>query len=117
VFPNGTITALANLSKQFSYAIVDLHVAFTENVDRVTATVREVGAAMEHDTEWGQLLLAPVETNGVESLEGGVATVRVKFKTLPLNQGQIANELRKRLMTTLVARGIPLAARAMSPTT
>ncbi len=112
VFPNGTITALANLSKQFSYAIVDLHVAFTENVDRVTETVREVGATMERDTEWGRLLLAPVETAGVESLEGGVATVRVRFKTLPLNQGQVANELRKRLMTTLVGRGIPLVARA-----
>src|SRR5207253_11416710 len=35
VFPNGSITALANLSKQFSYATVDLHVAYSENIDRV----------------------------------------------------------------------------------
>ena len=35
VFPNGTITALANLSKQFAYAVVDVRVAYSENIDRV----------------------------------------------------------------------------------
>src|SRR4030095_16183880 len=41
VFPPGTITALANLSKQFAYAIVDLRIAYDENLDRVFGTVRE----------------------------------------------------------------------------
>src|SRR6185436_19061564 len=31
VFPNGTITALANLSKHFAYAIVDMKIAYSEN--------------------------------------------------------------------------------------
>ena len=43
---------------------------------------------------------------GVESLNDGAATVRVKFKTQPLNQGKVANELRRRLMNALVTRGI-----------
>ena len=47
VFPNGTITALANLSKQFAYAVVDVRVAYNENMDRVMGTIREVGASME----------------------------------------------------------------------
>src|SRR2546427_203934 len=38
VFPNGTITALANLSKQFAYAVVDIKVAYTENLHRVMGT-------------------------------------------------------------------------------
>ena len=32
--------------------------------------------------------------------------MRVKFKTQPLNQGKVANELRRRLMATFVGRGI-----------
>ena len=106
VFPNGTITALANLSKQFAYAVVDLKVAYEENIDRVIGTAREVGAAMEKDPPWSTLVLAPLEVVGIESLADGVATLRVKFKTLPLNQGRVANELRRRLMTTFVGRGI-----------
>jgi small conductance mechanosensitive channel len=106
VFPNGTITALANLSKQFAYAVVDVRIAYSENMDRVTGTMREVGASMERDPLWGSLLLAPLEVLGVESLNDGAATVRVKFKTQPLNQGRVANELRRRLMNAFVGRGI-----------
>jgi small conductance mechanosensitive channel len=106
VFPNGTITALANLSKQFAYAVVDVRIAYSENMDRVIGTMREVGASMERDPLWGALLLAPLDVLGVESLSDGAATVRVKFKTQPLNQGRVANELRRRLMIAFVGRGI-----------
>jgi moderate conductance mechanosensitive channel len=106
VFPNGTITALANLSKQFAYAIVDMRIAYSENVDRVMGTMREVGAAMERDPAWAPMIQAPLEILGVESLADGAATIRVKFKTLPLTQGRVANELRRRLMGTFVGRGI-----------
>jgi small conductance mechanosensitive channel len=106
VFPNGTITALANLSKQFAYAVVDVRIAYSENMDRVTGTIREVGASMERDPLWGALLLAPLDVLGVESLNDGAATVRVKFKTRPLSQGKVANELRRRLMSAFVGRGI-----------
>jgi len=106
VFPNGTITALANLSKQFAFAIVDVRVAYTENIDRVIGTLREIGASMEHDPTWGAFVVGPLEVVGVESLADGAATIRVKFKTLPLNQGRVANELRRRLLPTFVGRGI-----------
>lgn len=106
VFPNGTITALANLSKQYAYAVVDMRVAYNENIDRVLGTMREVGGGMERDQVWGPLVLAPLEILGIESLEGGAATIRVKFKTLPLTQGKVASELRRRLMSTFVGRGI-----------
>jgi len=106
VFPNGTITALANLSKQFAFAIVDMKVAYSENIDRVIGTMREVGVSLEKDPSWSTVVLAPIEISGVESLEGGAATIRARFKTLPLQQGRVANELRRRLMSAFVGRGI-----------
>lgn len=106
VFPNGTVTALANLSKQYAYAIVEVRVAYTENVERVTGTIREVGAAMQADAVFGQLVLAPIEILGVESIADGAATIRARFRSQPLSQGKVANELRRRVMTTFVSRGI-----------
>jgi len=106
VFPNGTITTLANLSKQYAYAIVDMRVSYAENIDRVIGTMREVGESMERDPRWSAVVQAPLEVTGVESLADGAATVRAKFKTLPLNQGKVANELRRRLMGAFVGRGI-----------
>ena len=106
VFPNGTITGAGQSQQAVSYAIVDLRVAYFENIDRVVGTAREVGASMEGDAAWGPLLLEPLDVIGVESLEGGAATLRVRFKAQPLYQGKVANELRKRLMTSFVGRGI-----------
>jgi small conductance mechanosensitive channel len=106
VFPNGTITALANLSKQFAYAVVEIKVAYAENLDRVVGTMREVGTAMERDPAWGALMLAPLDVIGVTSIDGGAVTIQAKFKTLPLSQGKIANEFRRRLIGALVGRGI-----------
>ena len=106
VFPNGTVTTLANLSKQFAYAIVDVRMAYNENVDRVMGTIRETGAAMEQDPAWRPIVLAPLEVLGVESLADGFATIRVRVKTAPLNQHNVANELRRRLMSAFVGRGI-----------
>jgi small conductance mechanosensitive channel len=106
VFPNGTVNTLANLSKQYAYATVDMRVAYGENMDRVIGTMREVGAALQRDAVFGPVILGPLEVLGVESLADGAATVRVKFKTLPLNQGKVANELRRRLMSAFVGRGI-----------
>ena len=106
VFPNGTITALANLSKQFAYAVVDIKIAYSENMDRVFGTLREVGASLERDPSWSALVLAPLEIAGIISLDDRMATMRVRQKTLPLNQAKVANELRRRIMTTFVGRGI-----------
>jgi len=106
VFPNGTVTALANLSKQFANAIVDLRVAYSENLETVFAVIREAGKSMEDDREWAPLLLSPIDVIGVESIADGFALVRAKFKTEPLNQGAVGNELRRRLMTRLAARGV-----------
>ncbi len=106
VFPNGTISALANLSKQYSYAIVDVRVAYTENLERVVGSLRGVGESMQRDAVWGALVMGALEVSGVESIEGGAMTMRAKFKTLPLNQGKVANELRRRIVPLFVARGI-----------
>jgi moderate conductance mechanosensitive channel len=106
VFPNGTITALANLSKHFAYAIVTVRVAYQEDIDRVFAALREIGSVMERDSAWGPLVLGPLDGLGIQSLSGGSATIRVRFRTLPLNQGSVATELRQRILMAFVAKGI-----------
>ncbi len=106
VFPNGTITALANRSKQFSYAVVDMRVAFAADLRRVIAVAREVGAALAQDSAWQELILAPLDVVGVTSQTDLFVVFSVKFKTMPLHQGQVANELRGRLMMAFAAQGI-----------
>ena len=108
VFPNGTVTSLANLSKSFANALVDVKVPYFEPIERVFEAIRRAGASMEDDPVWAPLLLAPIEIQGVESIADGGATIRAKFKTQPLSPGRVANELRRRLLTTFAGEGLEL---------
>ena len=76
-------------------------------LDRVIGTIREVGATMQEDAAWGAVLLAPIEI-ARRRIDRRRASPRCasKFKTLPLNQGRVANELRRRLMGAFAGRGI-----------
>ena len=109
VFPNGSITALANLSKQFAMATVDVRVAYTEDASAVISAVREIGNTMREEADWSPVMMAPIDIVGVESLEGGNALIRAKVKTLPLKQGAVGNELRRRVLASFAERGIKLA--------
>jgi small conductance mechanosensitive channel len=106
VFPNGTITTLANLTKDFAYAVADVIVAQGENLDRVMGALKVIGATMQEDPEMSPMLMGPLEILGVQELRESSLTVRVRFKTLPLKQWQVASELRRRIAIGFAARGI-----------
>ena len=106
VFPNGTITTLANLTKTYAYASADVVVMNSERLERVMGALKMIGATMQEDPEFSPLLLGPVEVLGVQELREASLTIRVRFKTLPLKQFLVASELRRRIAIGLAARGI-----------
>lgn len=109
VFPNGSITSLANFSKQFAFATLDVRVPYTQTTTAVMDAIRDVGREMQNDPAWNPLLLEPISSPSVESLDGGTTLIRAKFKTLPLKQGLVANELRRRMLAEFEKREITLA--------
>lgn len=108
VYPNGTITTLANLSKDFAYAVVDFIVPLADDLDRVHRALTEVGAQMEADRAVAAMILAPLEILGFESLTETTGTLRVRFKTQPLKQFAVARDLRWRVVTGFNRRGLRL---------
>ncbi len=106
VIPNGAITTLANLSKDFAFAVVDLIVPLGENFSHVTQALAEIGARMQADPNVGPMILAPLEILGLEQLGETNATLRVRVRTLPLKQDAVARELRWRIVTEFAARGL-----------
>jgi small conductance mechanosensitive channel len=114
IFPNGSITTLANQTKDYSYAVLDVSVALREDPDRVVAALTSVGEALRASSPVAGSLLAPLDVLGVETLTETAMTIRVRLKTVPLKQWEVAREFRRRLKKTFDAEGIeaPLAPEA-----
>jgi moderate conductance mechanosensitive channel len=109
IIPNGSITRVSNMTKSWSRAVLDIGVAYRENVDRVITVLRDLLAEFEKDTEWGPLLLEPPEVPGIERLADSGVVLRVIAKTLPLKQWEVSRELRRRIKMRFDREGIEMA--------
>lgn len=106
IFPNGTITSLANLSKGFSTGNVDVMVPLRDDLDLALQSIRDVAAELQNDPAYAPILAAPIEVLGIESMTDRFATIRASIRTMPLQHHAVAREFRRRAALALAARGI-----------
>lgn len=104
--PNGEITVVSNLTKEWSRAVLEIGVDYEEDVDRVIAVLTEVGRSLAKDESFGKLVLAAPRVLGVEALADSQVTIRMLTKTVPLKQWEVARELRRRIKLCFDRGGI-----------
>ncbi|HEY7854955.1 MAG TPA: mechanosensitive ion channel family protein [Terriglobales bacterium] len=97
VFQNGSITEYANLTKDYSYAVLEVSVAYKEDVARVTHALQQIGEELQHDPAYASKILAPLEILGVESLSSASVSIKARMKTAPVEQWAVTRELRRRV--------------------
>ena len=108
VIPNGAITELSNLTKDFSYYVIDVGVAYKENVEDVMEVLREVGAELQQDSAYAGKILAPLEILGVDAFADSAVVIRTRIKTVPLQQWNVGRELRRRIKKAFDAKGVEM---------
>jgi len=106
--PNGQITTVTNRSRDFAYAVMDIGVAYKENVGRVTQVMLQVGADLCMDDEFKPMILDNLEMAGVDNLADSAVVIRCRLKVLPLQQWTIKREYLKRIKNAFDAEGIEI---------
>ena len=97
VFPNGAISNLANMTRDYSYYVFSLGVGYREDTDRVMEALREVAAALTQEPDWTPLIKAPLEVMGVDELGDSAVIVKARIKTEPSKQWQVGREMNRRI--------------------
>ena len=108
IFPNGEINRVANMTKEYSYAVIDVGVAYKERVDDVMEVLKGIGEELYQDPAFSNLLMDRLEILGVDEFADSQVTIKIRIKTLPLKQWQVGRELRRRIKNTFDARGIEI---------
>lgn len=104
--PNGTITRVVVLSKDFARALVDVGVSYDSDIDLVIAELKSLTAQLAE--EWPDRILEPTEVFGVESLGDSSVVIRTLTKTGPAKQWEVARELRRRIFNHFKEKGIEI---------
>jgi len=102
--PNGSITQVVVLTKDFARSQVDIEVAFDADIDAVMALLGRVG--MELVAQWPERVLEATQVLGVEAIGPNGVTVRTLTKVAAGKQWEVARELRRRYLQALRAEGI-----------
>lgn len=108
VFPNGTITTLSNMTKEWSAFVLDMGVAYREDTDRVVQLMHQVGEELRQDPAFGDKFVSPIEIVGVENFADSAVVIRIRIKTKPLEQWNVGREYRRRLKQAFDAQGIEI---------
>ena len=108
IFPNGGITTLSNMTKDWSAFVLDMGVAYREDTDRVVEVMRAVGDGLRQDQAFGALIIEPIEIVGVENFADSAVTIRARIKTKPAEQWKVGREYRRRLKKAFDAQRIEI---------
>jgi len=108
VIPNSSIDTVTNLSKEFSRAVMDVGVAYREDVDKVIEILEEIGRGMQDDPEYGKRILEPLEIFGLDRFENSSVVIRARFMTKPLKQWGVRREFNRRMKRVFDERGIEI---------
>lgn len=95
--PNGTIVTVTNRSRLFAYAVMDVGVAYKEDVDRVYSVMRRCAASLREDTLYGPKILDDLDIAGVDQWADSAVVIRCRIKTIALEQWGVRREFLRRL--------------------
>ncbi|MCM8749071.1 mechanosensitive ion channel family protein [Thermomicrobiaceae bacterium CFH 74404] len=108
IVPNGDIRTVTNLTKDWARAVIDVDIAYEEDLGKAMAVLQEVLGGLDQDPELAHAILEPGEILGVEALSPSHATVRLMVKTRPMEQWRVARALRQRIKTAFEQAGITI---------
>lgn len=106
--PFSQIKIVKNLSRDFAFAVFEVRVPFSVELDTVTRLIREVGADLVGDFRYRREILGPVEVWGLDRFEPNWMVVKGQIKTRPLQQWSVARAFNARLKRRMDEAGIEM---------
>jgi len=98
IFPNGIIQGLSNLTREYSYYVFNLSIAYTDDIDRVVTVLKGIGEELGQEEPYRAAVLAPIEVLGVDKLADSGAVIKARFKTVPNQQWIVGREMNRRII-------------------
>lgn len=106
LIPNGAILEVTNHSRGDIRFIVDVEIAYEENIDEAINVIKKVNSVFEEKHK--EKLRGKIEVLGVFSLNASGVTIRVIGRAVPLSQWEMERELRKDIKEALDKAGIEI---------
>jgi moderate conductance mechanosensitive channel len=107
--PNGSMLRVGNKTQGWATAVVEVDVDYFADVEQVRRLLDEAAASVAADPDLGPELQGEPVITGFERLSAEAVTMRLKVRTSPAKQWEVARALRVSTRDVLESAGVPLA--------
>uniref|UniRef100_C5D9X9 MscS Mechanosensitive ion channel n=1 Tax=Geobacillus sp. (strain WCH70) TaxID=471223 RepID=C5D9X9_GEOSW len=105
ILPNGSIAQVTNYSLNNSIAVVDVNIAYEEDIEKVEEAILEFLPQLPAKYED---MVAPPELLGVQNLTNSEVVMRITCETKPMRHVSVARAIRKEVKMHLDEKGIKI---------
>ena len=107
--PNGTMVRVGNKTQGWSTAVVEIDVDYFADLDQVQQLLAEAAAQVAADPLVGPAIQGEPTITGIERLTSEAITLRMRLRTTPARQWEVARAVRVAARRVLEEADVPLA--------
>ncbi|MER2519700.1 MAG: mechanosensitive ion channel domain-containing protein [Bdellovibrionales bacterium] len=89
ILPFSEVSQVVNLSRGFTYALIDVGVSYDTDLQSAMETMRKVGDELQQDPVYGHMILDPIEIFGVQNFSASSIDLRARIRTRPRKHNDI----------------------------
>ena len=97
IFQNGKVNTLSNMTKDWSATVLEIGVAYKENIAQVIKIMQDVGANLKSDNSYKDKIIEDMEIMGLDRFDNSAVVIKARIKTIPGSQWEVKREYQNRL--------------------
>lgn len=106
IIPNSQITTVANLTRDFSLATINVSVDYSADPDKVLALLKNVAMGVRNDPAYKDVFLADPTLLGVDAIKGSQVIYPLQLRTKANQQWAALRETQRRIRIALAENGM-----------
>lgn len=104
---NGMIDIVTNMTRDFSYYVLDLGISYKENVDHIIKTLKSIFQnELLSNPKMSKNILEDIEVLGVDEFTDSSVKIKLRIKTKPMFQWEVGREFNRLIKNKFDELGI-----------
>ena len=105
---NGQIDTIINQTKNFSFPIFNISVAYKTDVTHAMKVLRELGQELRQNTAYSRFVLSDIEVLGLNEFQDSAIIIQCRIKTTPQEQWMVKRKFNQMVKERFEKEGIEI---------
>lgn len=107
-FRNSSIDTITNYTRNYSYAVFEIPIAYKENVTYVVDVIKELGNEFRNSPDYNKIILDELEIFGLDKFLDNAVQIKFRIKTKPGKQWMVKRALNLQIKQRFEEKGIEI---------